>query len=279
VKLQATLRCPCAARFLEPAFEYDAPPAGETSFDLGEVPYRRAYDRCTICAHWFGRHDLDLSRLYSHEYAASTYGGAEGMRRRFEKIMALPAEQSDNRQRVARILQFAGARPLRAAAKPQLLDVGAGLGVFPAAMAEAGWDATALEPDEHTVTHLREVARVTAFAANLLDLDPATFGRFDVVTFNKVLEHVEDPVALLQKSAVFVREGGFIYVELPDVAAALDGPRREEFFIEHHHVFSPASFALLAERAELSAVTVERVREPSGKYSLRGFLLKQSNHE
>ena len=38
--------------------------------------------------------------------------------------------------------------------------------------------------------------------------------------------------------------GDLVYVELPDAeGAALHGPGREEFFIEHHHVFSAASTA------------------------------------
>jgi 2-polyprenyl-3-methyl-5-hydroxy-6-metoxy-1,4-benzoquinol methylase len=187
--------------------------------------------------------------------------------------MSLPADRSDNRHRVARILEFFRTHaPGAVTGTPRLLDVGAGLGVFPAVMKESGWHVTALEPDPRTVEHLREVVGVEAANANLFDLQPASFGTFDAITFNKVLEHVEDPVPLLAKAAEFLRPQGFIYVELPDVAAAEDGPGREEFFIEHHHVFSPASLILLAERAGMAVVSVERLREPSGKFTLRGFL-------
>jgi SAM-dependent methyltransferase len=268
-----TLQCGCAGRFLEPAFAYDAPPDGETRFDLGAQPYRRCYDRCSVCAHWFGRHELDLSELYGRAYVEATYGGRDGMRARFERIMALPAERSDNRQRVDRVLGFAAGRRRHAAGtRPRLLDVGAGIGVFPAAMTAAGWQVTALEPDARTVVHLREVAGVTAAADDLLELVPDSFGRFDAVTLNKVLEHVEDPIALLRRAVEFLDDGGFIYLELPDVAAAVDGPGREEFFVEHHHVFSPASTLMLADRAGLSVARIERLREPSGKYTLCGFL-------
>ena len=40
-------------------------------------------------------------------------------------------------------------------------------------------------------------------------------------------------------------------------------PDREEFFVEHHHVFSFASIAILANRAGFAPICVERVREPS----------------
>jgi hypothetical protein len=40
-------------------------------------------------------------------------------------------------------------------------------------------------------------------------------------------------------------------------------------------VFSPASLVLVAARADFSAVAIERLREPSGKFTLRGFLVSQ----
>ena len=54
--LAPTLHCPCDGRHLAPAFAYDAPPDGETRFDLGGSPYRRSYNSCRLCGHWFGEH-------------------------------------------------------------------------------------------------------------------------------------------------------------------------------------------------------------------------------
>jgi SAM-dependent methyltransferase len=269
--IDPTLRCPCNGRYRCPAWSYDAPPAGETRFPLNGSAYKRSYDRCGVCDHLFGHHEIDLSALYEKDYVDATYGGADGMRRRFEKIMALPATASDNRARVARVLAFAGACGM-VSGKPRLLDVGAGLGVFPAAMHEAGWEAIALEPDARTVDHLRTVAGVEALMDDLMHLDAARVGRFDAISFNKVLEHVEDPVGLLKAAAGLLAPHGFVYVEVPDIAAAADGPGREEFFIEHHHVFSPASVALLARGAGFAVSAIERLREPSTKYTLRAFL-------
>ncbi len=259
--LRATLRCPCDKAHLRPGFAYDKPPEGETRFDLGTQTYARGYDVCGACGHWFGRHDLDLSGLYDRAYVDATYGDAAGMRTRFEKIMALPAERSDNRARVARVTAFAGA-------PGKLLDVGAGLGVFPSAMTTAGWRAWALEPDPRTRDHLTAIGLMGVGGAIS---DFAAAAPFDAISFNKVLEHVEDPVALLAESRPLLAGNGFIYIELPDAAAAEAGSGREEFFIEHHHVFSPASIAMLCERAGFVLRRLERLREPSGKFTLLAF--------
>ena len=263
------LRCPCGSGRVEPAFAYDAPPAGETKFDFGGAPYRRRYLRCVDCGHWYADTDMDLGALYSGSYVDSTYG--QKMRQTFERIIGLPAGKSDNAGRVARILAFA-AEALKGVASPTLLDIGSGLGVFPYKMKEAGWRCVALDPDPRASAHAREAVGVEAITGDFMKLPEQAAGMFHAVTLNKVLEHVADPTEMLRKAARHVKPGGFVYVEVPDVAAAVEGPGREEFFIEHLHVFSAESLLLLARQAGLRVLAVEAVREPSSKYTLRAFL-------
>jgi SAM-dependent methyltransferase len=266
--VKPTLHCPCDRRIGETTFVYASPPAGETAFDLQGQQYCRSYWRCGICSHEFAQHNLDLSSLYGGAYVEQTYG--DRMRTTFERIVALPPERSDNTGRVQRILDFAAAH-FHTGYLPTLLDIGAGLGVFPYAMRQAGWACTALDPDLRAARHLAEVVGVRAVVGDFFFVDPAELGRFDVITLNKVIEHVEDPVAMLAKATGLLTPDGFIYVEVPDVAAAKEGAGREEYFIEHHHVFSPASLLQCGERAGLLALTLERLYEPSGKYTLCGF--------
>lgn len=266
-----TLRCSCSGRYLTEAFVYDAPPDGEVRFEFPER-YARAYDRCGLCGHWFGRHEIDLAALYGRGYVDATYGGSAGMRARLEHVLALPPERSDNAGRVARLSAFAHARFGPTTARRQLLDVGAGIGVFPAAMKAAGWTVIAVEPDPRTAAHLRDAVGIAAHAVPIEELASMEIEPVDVITFNKVLEHVEDPVTMLAAARSLLSAGGFIYVEVPDAeGAALHGPGREEFFIEHHHVFSASSTAMMADRAGLITLVVERLREPSGKFTLRAF--------
>lgn len=220
---------------------------------------------------------MNLSGLYSGEYVNSTYG--DQMRETFERIQALPPARSDNLGRVTRVLEFAESH-FAPGKTPRLLDVGSGLGVFPARMHEAGWRCTAIDPDERAARHALEVIGIEAVAGDFMQLaiaspeTPATaaLGRFDAITFNKVLEHVEDPVAMLARGLPLLDAKGFVYLEVPDGdGAAVEGRGREEFFIEHHHVFSLASAALLVERAGLCSAVVQSVREPSSKSTICVF--------
>lgn len=267
------LRCICGGERFRRELFYDTPPSGETPFVLsGE--YRREYWQCRYCGHFVARNRMDLGSLYTHDYVDATYGDEKGLAETFGRIVSLPPERSDNVWRVSRVISFAEGRfrdgdPAGAAMR--LLDVGSGLAVFPYAMRKLGWNCTALDTDERLVRHASDVAGVKAVCGDFLTLKELQ--EFNAVTFNKVLEHVEDPVGMLAAAGRLLLPGGFIYVEVPDGAAAIfEGPEREEFFVEHLHVFSPASVAVLAERAGFSPLSIERVREPSGKYTLRAFL-------
>jgi 2-polyprenyl-3-methyl-5-hydroxy-6-metoxy-1,4-benzoquinol methylase len=268
--------CPfCGSTRFSTVFVYEAPPRGEVRFEFsGYSRYHREVLQCEGCGHFQSLHAMDTTGFYEQQYVSTTYG-AEGLRRAFDRITALDPAKSDNVGRVRRILEFArGSLTVRhgEGRPPTVLDVGSGLCVFLHRMKEAGWCCTALDPDERAAMHAREVVGVEALCGDFLSANG--LGHFDVITFNKVLEHVREPVAMLAKSASHLNKGGFVYVELPDGEMAVqDGPEREEFFIEHHHVFSLASVALLASRAGFVARLIERLREPSFKDTVRAFLV------
>jgi SAM-dependent methyltransferase len=256
--------CGSGARSLVAVF--DRRPVGETEFHF--VEYYRELWRCESCGHFQNHHALDLSKLYEGKYHQATYG--ERLHAKFEKIMALPPDRSDNRQRVTYIDDYWRMNGTRAR---ELVDVGSGLAVFPAAMRERGWRCLAIEPDPAAARQARELAGAEAMAGDFLALDPPR--RFALVTFNKVLEHVPDMTAMLDCAKRWLVGGGLIYVELPDGEAAITDPlgaQREEFFVEHYCAFSARSYALLAQQVGLTVQRLDRIREPSGKYTLRGFM-------
>ena len=73
-----------------------------------------------------------------------------------------------------------------------------------------------------------------------------------------------------------LKKNGYFYIEVPDIAAQKDnlGYEREEFYIEHHHVFSKISLILMLSKLNLKIIKIEQIREPSSKYTLFCFAKK-----
>ena len=263
-----SLSCPCDKPDPVPAFQYNQPPEGETRFDWGGQTYQRGYKKCRNCGHWHAEIQMDLTDFYRGGYVDGTYGNR--LKENFKRILALPESKSDNTARVKRVLDFAkgkwGDKKV-----PNLLDVGSGLAVFPFRMKEAGWQVTALDPDARAAAHASENAGVKSVHADFLKWEPETGEKFDVITLNKVLEHVEDPITMMAHARKWIQPGGVLYIEVPNVTAAQKGPGREEFFIEHLHVFSESSLVSVAQREGWSADSVFELQEPSGKLSLCAF--------
>ena len=276
MKLQATdLVCLCGSQDFKEVFTYHAPPKLEVKFQFSERDrYFRQIRQCNACGHFRSVHQMNMEALYAGDYVSSTYVDEEGLKRTFTKIVGLDPAHSDNYGRVKRIQEFSSAyfrRPVNSKPALKVLDVGSGLCVFLYAMKKEGWDCTALDPDERAVRHARDFVGVSGVQGDFLQVEK--LGKFELITFNKVLEHVKDPVRMLAKAREHLREGGLVYVELPDgKAAQLEGPDREEFAIDHHHIFSLKSFSILATKAGFQVLVIEQVHEPSTKYTLRAFL-------
>ena len=133
-----------------------------------------------------------------------------------------------------------------------ILDVGSGLCVFLHLVKNiTDWNCTALDPDHRQFSCTR-ICRCKCYTWGLYaDLDELK--NYEIITFNKVLEHVTNPIEMLRKAKGLLALGGFVYIELPDgTMAKKDSLQREEFYIEHLHVFSIASVAVLMEKLGLS---------------------------
>jgi SAM-dependent methyltransferase len=96
-----------------------------------------------------------------------------------------------------------------------LLDIGSGPGYFLEAGRERGWDVLGFEasPVAADYTKARGIPVVNDFfsAGKVKDL-----GRFDVVSLALVLEHLRDPVALIQEAISVLNPGGVLLVISPN---------------------------------------------------------------
>ena len=260
--------CMCSAPSFTLAVRYDKPPPGETNFHISEYDYHRNYEKCENCGHYLANHNLDLANIYKGEYVNATYG--DTMAATFQKIINLPKEQSDNHGRVEFLKLAVEGKDLNSGVL-SVLDIGSGLGVFPYLGSINGWDVTALDPDPRAAKHILEMTGITTL--NVDFLESKLEKKFDLITFNKVLEHVVNPAEFLVQAKKNLKANAIIYIEVPDGEEACkhNGYDSEEFFLEHIHVFSLRSLALLLSKVGLTCIHISRLKEPSGKYTLRAL--------
>jgi SAM-dependent methyltransferase len=97
----------------------------------------------------------------------------------------------------------------------RLLDVGAHAGRFLVAAREAGWRPEGLELNPKTAGYAATRAGAVVHQGNVHTLDPGA-GRFDAIAVTDVLEHVPEPLAVLERVRALLDEGGWVAIKVPN---------------------------------------------------------------
>ncbi|MCC7359788.1 MAG: class I SAM-dependent methyltransferase [Anaerolineales bacterium] len=151
-----------------------------------------------------------------------------------------PALDRNSRQPLAILRDLTG-RPGR------LLDFGCGGGFFLGAAKAEGWQVFGLEPLPGHAIYAR--ARFGAqVITDTLRADSFAPGQFDAITAFQVFEHLPQPRENLQQLARFLRPGGALLIEVPNIAnwgVRLLGPRHRHFVQDHLNFFSAATLSRL----------------------------------
>lgn len=124
-----------------------------------------------------------------------------------------------------------------------ILDVGCGSGLSLLRARDAGWRVMGIEPDA-TAAKAAQSRGVDIVESQLDDL-PSTFnGRFERVMLSHVIEHVHDPLAMLQRCKELLTSDGVLWLETPNLSSAghaefgadwrgLEPPRHLVLFSSH----------------------------------------------
>jgi 2-polyprenyl-3-methyl-5-hydroxy-6-metoxy-1,4-benzoquinol methylase len=143
-----------------------------------------------------------------------------------------------------------------------LLDIGAGAGLLVAEARRLGFDAVGVEPSRALVESALRIHSVKIHHG--VFPHPALTGRqFDLIFLVDVIEHVFNPVELLQSCARALNPDGAVVVVTPDVAslpAKILGARWWHFRLAHVGYFDRHSMARAAEAAGLTRVRQLRAK-------------------
>ncbi|MEN8250053.1 MAG: class I SAM-dependent methyltransferase [Bacteroidota bacterium] len=134
----------------------------------------------------------------------------------------------------------------------KLLEVGCGSGDRLVWMRKAGWEVEGQEVDPKAAENARGTHGITVHLGELEKLDLAE-GSYDVIIMTHVIEHVYQPVALLEECRRLLKPSGELVVVTPNVKSCghkyfsscwrgLELPR-------HLHIFSPGTLSALAFKA------------------------------
>ncbi|MDB4947854.1 MAG: Methyltransferase protein [Gemmatimonadetes bacterium] len=147
-----------------------------------------------------------------------------------------------------------------------LLDLGAHVGRLMHLAAAAGWTAEGVELNPATSAYAAKATGLPVHRADAARLS-AEGRRYDAVTLVDVLEHIPDPVRMLETARGLVRPGGWIAVKVPHGAVQL---RKEELRarlrpgyrptiadnLVHVNHFTPGSLTLALAKAGFAEAAV-----------------------
>ena len=257
------ITCICGYKCTKIKFKYNKRPPEEKIFKISSE-YKRNFYQCENCNHMIAKHFFTVKQMYTKQYFELVYGSEIGMAKKFNFITNLPLKKSDNKNRANRIEKFFNYKKLNA------LDIGSGSGVFLFEMKKKGWAVTGFEKDKRYADFCRKNLNIKIHTKGFCALNP----RFNLITLNKVLEHMERPVNLLRYVKKKLNGEGYVYIEVPDILAATKGKNRQEFGLEHQHVFSIQSLDNMITKSGLVTMEIKRLHEPSDKHTLYAFAKK-----
>lgn len=145
----------------------------------------------------------------------------------------------------------------------RLLDVGAGYGHFVLAAQEHGWKAEGLEVVAAAAARAAHTYGLDLHVGDVRSFEPE--GRYDAVTFGQTLEHMIEPVAVLERVRdVMLVPGGRVLLELPNarsLARVLAGPAWMHWQPGDHVLYPDASS--LGRLLDAAGFEVERLESNS----------------
>lgn len=206
--------------------------------------------RCQVCGLGLSKPDLpDVAFLYSARTSQDFQPDGGALVRGLKRIVF--------RHDARHILRGLDEKP------KLIIDFACGSGLFTRCLAEeavgarvVGADFHASAPAELKTAEYSPIDRLDAYA-----------GKADLVLAMHVLEHDDDPRALLERIVRLVRPGGRLIVETPNVDcvwASIFGKAWDAWYLPYHRRhFNHRNLRALVEGGGLTVTSVENVSVPS----------------
>ena len=256
----------------------DKPDRFEEYMGVDVKNYERIWSECEHCGvavNNMNSNSLEAIRKIGTGYSeADNLHTVEQIEQRYNKIISLSPNNSDNVHRVKRVLNFF--RDWYTKSKEiHLIDIGSGTGVFLSELHnkadEYTLHSTALDTDPLMAKHLKSLNQFKVVE----DLFPYKNMRnnFDFIALNKVLEHIEKPHSLLNTISDHLnKDRGLFYLEVPCITNVWLKPKDDNSLGSiHFNLYSLYGLNKLLKEADLMVLENKRIIEPSGKVTICAF--------
>jgi len=256
----------CDSTILNKVKSFKKPPKTEPNYKIKK--YWRELYKCIDCGNFHNFSKVDMNKIYENNYSQISYG--KNLWDKLLKVYNLN-KKSDNFHRVNRIINKY--KKFTKSKNFNVLDVGTGFGLFLYVLKKRNknWDLQAVEPDKNNVKFIQNELKIKTTRGFIEKT--STSNKFNLITLNKVLEHTKKPINVLKKLRKNLKKNGEMYIEVPDgETASREGFHREEFFIDHHYIFSKKSFEILLNKANFKIIEIKKIKEPSNKFTLFAFV-------
>ncbi|MCE5199275.1 MAG: class I SAM-dependent methyltransferase [Armatimonadota bacterium] len=150
----------------------------------------------------------------------------------------------------------------------RLLDVGCFCGLFLDVAKQYGWDCTGIEPLVMPSIYARGTFGLNIITDTLKE-DSFQQEYFDIVTAFQVFEHIVKPSEELKKIYQFLKPGGLIVIEVPNIetaAVSFMGRHHRHFVEDHVNFFSEKTLTAFVEQY---GFTKKKVIYPSRVLSMQ----------
>ncbi|TYP75728.1 class I SAM-dependent methyltransferase [Paenibacillus methanolicus] len=194
--------------------------------------------QCEQCGH--GQMPAQISEEYYDDYAMGSFWGAS-----FRRV---------REQQIERLGKWAPARK-------RFLDIGCGVGHYLALAKNHFEDLQGVEPSATSVAAARE--RGFSVIHDYFHGELPFADGFDVITIIEVLEHLEDPAALVEQAARLLNDNGVMLVEVPNGQRIMQNRLYYNLCTDHIQYFSPYSLSVMANRVGLTVICAQESDNPN----------------
>jgi len=144
-------------------------------------------------------------------------------------------------------------RPLlqRLAKKSTILEIGCGSGVLAAYLQKSGHNVEVMDIDSSLIAEIKTHYGLTGYSGDIFKI---AFGKtYDAVILNNVVEHLENPVSVLNRVYELLNNDGLLFMEVPNIGSFQFVLFKNRWFPlqlpEHLYHFTVASLTMIAKKA------------------------------